>query len=125
LTRFERRRIVHIKMRDSEKPQYDAALKVFREAFARGYADGKRLLLEDDDLTRSEVRLPFAIDVPLTAVLDGDCDEWTSLFEHAGKQAALSVRRTREANLDESESHPAGPVALTHDVCRWHVVEPD
>jgi len=110
-------------MQDLEKLRYEAALKAFRQAFERSYADGKRLLLEDDDLTRSDVRLPFAIDVPLTAVLDGDCDEWTSLFEHAGKQAALSARRTREAKLDESESHPDGSVALTHHACRWHVVE--
>lgn len=110
-------------MQDFEKPRYEAALKAFREAFERGYAEGARLLLEDDDLTRSDVRLPFPIDVPRIAVLDGDWGGWLPLFEDAGKQAALSARREREAKLDESESHPDGPVALMHRMCRWHAVE--
>jgi hypothetical protein len=111
-------------MQSFEMPNYEAALQGLREAFDRGYAEGKRLLSKDRDVTRSDARLPFEIDVPITAILDGEWQAWVPHFEYAGKQAALSARREREAKLDDSLSSPDHPDSRREHRCRWRVTEP-
>ena len=110
-------------MQTFEKLRYEAALKGFQDAFDRGYAEGERLLSQDDDVTRSEARIPFPIDVPRTSILDDEWQAWIPHFEYAGKSAALSARRVHEAKLDDALSNPDHPDSLREHRCRWHVVE--
>jgi hypothetical protein len=69
------------------------------------------------------LEFPFEIDVPRSAVLD---NEWTSYvrhFERAGRNAALSLLRKGEAELDATEAHDGGAMAFFEDTYRWYVVD--
>ena len=108
-------------MQDFDESRYEAALSAFTEAFARGYADGKRLLTQD--ATRPDVAFPFEVDVPRTAVLDNQWTEYVQRFEHAGLYAALSLQRKGEARLDGTEACDGSAMAFFENTYRWYVVD--
>jgi hypothetical protein len=109
-------------MRDFERARFESAIKAFGDAFEMGYAEGKRLL-ETGDLTRPIVAFPFPIDVPRAALLDNEWAEYVPRFEEAGLEAALSLLRTGEAQLDDTRARDDVTAPFHEGNCRWHVVE--
>jgi hypothetical protein len=109
-------------MRDVERDRYDAALRAFAEAFAKGYADGKRMLAAGE-LTRPMLKLPFSIDVPRRAVLDDEWSGYVQQFKDAGLRAALSLFREGEAHLDPTDAHENSPMCFFENTFRWHVID--
>lgn len=104
-----------------DKLCFDAAREAFTDAFTRGYIEGKRLLTQD--ITRPSVEFPFEIDVPRSAVIDDQWRQYVPQFQQAGLQAAMSLQRKGDAQLDATEACDSSVMACFEDTYRWYVVD--